>query len=42
MKAKLIKTEELEHTRIKISLRNFSLAFTVGYNIIFPLRLLPH
>lgn len=42
MKAKLIKTEELEHTRIKVSLCNFSLAFTVGYNIIFPSRFLTH
>lgn len=37
-KAKLIETEELDHTRIKVSLHNLSLAFTVGYKIIFPSR----
>lgn len=38
MKTKLIKTEELDHTRTKVSLHNLSLAFTVGYKIIFPSR----
>lgn len=38
MIAKLTETEELEHTRIKVSLQNLSLAFTVRYKIIFPSR----
>lgn len=38
MKAKLIDTEELDHTRIKVSLQNLSLAFTVVYKTIFPSR----
>lgn len=37
-KVKLIEAEELDHARIKVSLHNLSLVFTVGYKIVFPLR----